>query len=565
MPTPTDLEDRLAAYGRALRAEVAPITLDELHPAPRTATATATRQTRRLPILAVAAVVVAFAVGVLLIRQRSERFPATTQPAAAPTSPAPVTTVAAPETTAGRPGSRTAVLPGAYPALETASFGDVRAQLLLTSLDARTVQAVVGRLDGGHLSDSVGIVAAAHGPTADGSRQPVPVDVAGRPAMLYTDPAGVRAPFLVVPMGDTDLTFVGVAAQAFADAQLEAIQLDAGPVGLRIGHLTDGYVVVAQPTVLYQDAVEATLDVGAGRATVTVSAQPRFPGDGATSVDVGGHVGWLVDGQVSWRQAAGTWVVVESSSSGEDALSIARALTFVDQATFVGAGQATPDFGADVQLVPAPADPSVSAFGESVMLGAHQQLQTAGVVLDVAENRQAADMVAVVQGAAATGNLGDTVVVQVGTNGTITAEQLDEIVAAVGGRQLYLLTVKANQPWIDGNNERIRALPSQVPQRARDRLAAAIHRDRRRAQHLRRRRPPAHEAGDAVLRQHGRRGDRPRRPRPAARLRRRWRETCSETSSDPDRVAGAASARARHGNGHQLRSMRLRFLNFDFR
>lgn len=149
--------------------------------------------------------------------------------------------------------------------------------------------------------------------------------------------------------------------------------------------------------------------------------------------------------------------LVAAAAAALVVVSLVGAWAVADRARIAPAGQvdATPT------SVASPVD--VTAFGESVMLGASRELQAAGVTVDAAENRQARDMVAVIRDAAANGRLGDTVVVQVGTNGTVTAEQLDEIVAAVGDRQLYLLTVKADMPWIAGNDERIRALPSGHP------------------------------------------------------------------------------------------------------
>ena len=166
-----------------------------------------------------------------------------------------------------------------------------------------------------------------------------------------------------------------------------------------------------------------------------------------------------------------------------------------------------------------PPPPAMAAFGESVMLGAKSQLDAGGFAVDAAESRQAKDMVAEIQHAAAAGQLGPVVVVQVGTNGTVTAAELDAMVAAMpADTRLYFLTVKANLPWIDSNNDKIRNLPARAPERGRDRLADRRRPDRRPAQRLRRRRPPAHQEGAAVLRQHDLRRRRPQRSGPADRF-----------------------------------------------
>ena len=108
--------------------------------------------------------------------------------------------------------------------------------------------------------------------------------------------------------------------------------------------------------------------------------------------------------------------------------------------------------------------PPLAAFGESVMLGAKAQLQAGGFQVDAAENRQAKDMVATIKAAQTAGQLGQVVVVQTGTNGTVTDDEIAAIVAAMpAGTRLYFMTVKADVPWVAGNNEKIRAIPTQHP------------------------------------------------------------------------------------------------------
>ncbi len=106
----------------------------------------------------------------------------------------------------------------------------------------------------------------------------------------------------------------------------------------------------------------------------------------------------------------------------------------------------------------------MSAYGESVMLGAKKQLDSGGFVVDAAEDRQANDMIADLQAKAKAGQLGRVVVVQVGTNGTVSDEQLDTMVAAMPeGTQLFFVTVKAPTSWNAANNEHIRAVPTRHP------------------------------------------------------------------------------------------------------
>ncbi len=56
------------------------------------------------------------------------------------------------------------------------------------------------------------------------------------------------------------------------------------------------------------------------------------------------------------------------------------------------------------------------------------------------------------------------VVIQLGTNGTVTREQYEAVLDQVKDQQLVvMMTVKAPKPWIAGNNEIIRSLPQTHP------------------------------------------------------------------------------------------------------
>ena len=56
------------------------------------------------------------------------------------------------------------------------------------------------------------------------------------------------------------------------------------------------------------------------------------------------------------------------------------------------------------------------------------------------------------------------VVIQLGTNGTVTREQYEAVLDQVKDQNLVvMLTVKAPKPWIAGNNEIIRSLPATHP------------------------------------------------------------------------------------------------------
>jgi peptidoglycan/LPS O-acetylase OafA/YrhL len=106
------------------------------------------------------------------------------------------------------------------------------------------------------------------------------------------------------------------------------------------------------------------------------------------------------------------------------------------------------------------------AIGESVMLGAAPQLTAAGIQVNAAVSRQGKNVAEIVEMTRTGGQLGRTVIIQTGTNGSVSDETFARIMASLPPDQTPLvvfLTVKAPKGWIADNNTRIRALPAQYP------------------------------------------------------------------------------------------------------
>ena len=106
------------------------------------------------------------------------------------------------------------------------------------------------------------------------------------------------------------------------------------------------------------------------------------------------------------------------------------------------------------------------AIGESVMLGAAPQLTAAGVQVNAAVSRQGKNVAEIVELTRAGGQLGRTVIIQTGTNGSVSDETFARVMAALPPDLTPLvvfLTVKAPKGWIADNNTRIRALPLLYP------------------------------------------------------------------------------------------------------
>jgi peptidoglycan/LPS O-acetylase OafA/YrhL len=110
--------------------------------------------------------------------------------------------------------------------------------------------------------------------------------------------------------------------------------------------------------------------------------------------------------------------------------------------------------------------PPPVAIGESVMLGAVKQLQAGGFTVNADESRQGKKAAEVVGLLKAGGQLGPVVVIQSGTNGSVSAETYDQMMQYLPPAEhptVVFLTVWAERGWIEENNARIAALPSKYP------------------------------------------------------------------------------------------------------
>jgi hypothetical protein len=99
----------------------------------------------------------------------------------------------------------------------------------------------------------------------------------------------------------------------------------------------------------------------------------------------------------------------------------------------------------------------VSAVGDSVMLGAAEEVGNTVpnlTTIDAEVGFQTADVIAVLEARRYAGELGDVVVVHIGSNGVFTAEQFDETMGALEGvRRVVFVNVNVPRPWAQPNNE----------------------------------------------------------------------------------------------------------------
>lgn len=101
-----------------------------------------------------------------------------------------------------------------------------------------------------------------------------------------------------------------------------------------------------------------------------------------------------------------------------------------------------------------PRGSDISAVGDSVMLASLPELETAfpGIEVDAAVSRGMGVGVGIAEEWAASGQLRPVLVVGLGTNGPVSAEELDELYGAAGDRPIVLVNAHADRDWIPGVN-----------------------------------------------------------------------------------------------------------------
>ena len=100
------------------------------------------------------------------------------------------------------------------------------------------------------------------------------------------------------------------------------------------------------------------------------------------------------------------------------------------------------------------------ALGDSVMLGAAEELAALGFQVDAAISRQMKDFLPTMSLMRDRATYGSVVVVHLGTNGGFSQATLDEMLGYLADvPTVILLTGRAPRGWIAGNNEMIRSVP----------------------------------------------------------------------------------------------------------
>ena len=113
-----------------------------------------------------------------------------------------------------------------------------------------------------------------------------------------------------------------------------------------------------------------------------------------------------------------------------------------------------------------PPAPRNVAIGDSVMLGAAEELAAAGFEVDAQQSRQMNTYVPVVEGLRDSGQLSTigVAVVHLGTNGNFSADTAERFFSALSSvPRVVVLTIRADRGWTVPNNDKLYNLPSQYP------------------------------------------------------------------------------------------------------
>lgn len=151
----------------------------------------------------------------------------------------------------------------------------------------------------------------------------------------------------------------------------------------------------------------------------------------------------LASGQPARIESGLRFLTVEESST-------TTATTAVPAPVPPGAVTTTPPTAA------APPPPMVTAIGDSVMKGAEAALREKipGIHVDAAISRQFGHSIDIIRALKDAGQLGQVVVIHLGTNGRITNEHMDALKPLLADRQrVIFLNVKVPRSWEASDNE----------------------------------------------------------------------------------------------------------------
>jgi hypothetical protein len=99
--------------------------------------------------------------------------------------------------------------------------------------------------------------------------------------------------------------------------------------------------------------------------------------------------------------------------------------------------------------------PGRYAIGDSVMLGAANELRGKGIKVNATVSRQFSTLPGLIRSLRRSGRLRETVIIHLGNNGFLELNDCKAAVRAASSRTVYLVTVKVPRQWRQENNRRL--------------------------------------------------------------------------------------------------------------
>jgi hypothetical protein len=196
---------------------------------------------------------------------------------------------------------------------------------------------------------------------------------------------------------------------------------------------------------LQQNDVQRALDEG---AAFTCDTARDFDCDGQLDVDENGD-------PLGAAEPDGANVDENTTEAGDADTDTAPADGSVVDPAGDGATP-VPASTAPTTTVPAPAPPALLAVGDSVMLGAAQQLSELGFTVDAAESRAWVNGLDAVETLARQDRLPETLLIHLGTNGPIGSNDMDRMMTAVASvPKVILVTNDVDRDYTADNNSLI--------------------------------------------------------------------------------------------------------------
>jgi peptidoglycan/LPS O-acetylase OafA/YrhL len=260
-------------------------------------------------------------------------------------------------------------------------------------------------------------------------------------------------PVFMVTRPELDVSLTGLpllALRLTATVVLAALSYRYVETPIRTGALVRAWraLRVAQGARRWRIGTAWAVAVGAGAAfsvalgVALVHAQPSAPPSYLSVTSV--HT----EAPATSSEIAETGAPVSTRSETEDA----EAPDAEPETSETGTGDSPAGAPADAPVSAG----QVTAIGDSVMVGAAGELNRAlgNPTIQADVGLQAADLIAILQRRRAAGQLGDVVVVHIGTNGTFNEEQFDEVMQELKGvRKAVFVNVKAPRTWEQTNND----------------------------------------------------------------------------------------------------------------